>query len=71
MMDTPTKNIMNISLLNIPFAVVGVTVALGPIFYAMSRTRRAHHEEQLALALAQVEQRRADVEGDPALEYAA
>jgi hypothetical protein len=38
--DTPTKNTMNIYLLNIPFAVLGVAIAVVPLIVGMKHQSR-------------------------------
>lgn len=43
--DTPTKNIMNIYLLNIPFAVLGVAIAVVPLIVGMRHNARAPLDE--------------------------
>jgi len=39
--DTPTKNNMNIFLLNIPFAVLGVSIAVVPLIVGMKHQSRS------------------------------
>ena len=40
MKDTPTKETMNIYLLNIPFAIVGVAIAIVPLLIGMKHQAR-------------------------------
>ena len=40
MKDTPTKETMNIYLLNIPFAIVGVAIAIVPLLIGIKHQAR-------------------------------
>lgn len=52
MKDTPAKNNMNIALLNIPFAIVGIAAAIVPLVVAMRQQARSSTTQETA---AQVE----------------
>jgi hypothetical protein len=43
--DTPTKDIMNIYLLSIPFAVLGVAMAVVPLIIGMKHDARTRPEK--------------------------
>jgi hypothetical protein len=42
--DTPTKNTMSIYLLNIPFAILGVSIAVVPLIIGMKHQARSKPE---------------------------
>ena len=44
-MDTPTKKMMNIALLNIPFAIVGIAMAIVPLIIGMKYQARTENNE--------------------------
>ena len=48
MMDTPAKMKMNIALLNIPFAIVGIAVAIVPLIIGMRYQVRPDNEDVVA-----------------------
>ena len=47
-MDIPTKQKMNIALLNIPFAIVGIAIAIVPLIIGMNYQSRTDHHEAVA-----------------------
>ena len=47
-MDTPAKIKMNIALLNIPFAIVGIAIAIVPLIIGMNYQARTDHNEAVA-----------------------
>lgn len=52
MKDTPTKNTMNILLLNIPFAVLGVAIAVVPLIIGMKHQARTEIADEVAIPVA-------------------
>ena len=48
MKDTPTNNKMNIALLNIPFAIVGIAVAIVPLVVGMKQQARSTRTHETA-----------------------
>jgi hypothetical protein len=50
-MDTPTKKTMNIALLNIPFAIVGVAIAIVPLIIGMKYQDLTDNDEVIASKL--------------------
>ena len=49
MKDTPTNNKMNIYLLNIPFAVLGVAIAIVPLIIGMKYEARTEPDDIIPL----------------------
>jgi hypothetical protein len=50
--DTPTNNQMNIYLLNIPFAVLGVAIAIVPLIIGMKHETRTEPDDNITPAVA-------------------
>lgn len=50
--DTPTNNKMNIYLLNIPFAVLGVAIAIVPLIIGMKHEARTEPDDIIPPAVA-------------------
>jgi hypothetical protein len=48
--DTPTKNTMSIYLLNIPFAILGVSIAVVPLIIGMRHQARTKQEVEVSHA---------------------
>lgn len=54
MNDTPTKYKMNIYLLNIPFAIVGVAIAIVPLLVGMKHQSRGEVHDAAARSVVDV-----------------